>query len=870
MRHMIFDEADHYPIAILTKVSAFQRSDMIRHYIEPLNQRHIPSQSVIGFTLQHDRRGKVSVKDAKAYLANLLPGLDSLGTRLLYVCDGAYFKVLTKERKAEPHYGYCLPCKIEGFEHMNVVLGMNHQQLIYNPDTQSRLTLTLKALADAHLGTYQALGQNVIGRASYPKDVESIRAALSQLHQYPTLSADIEAFSLKVHNAGVGTCAFSWNQSDGVAFPCDYTPLAEPAEGYHGEFRVNREIRAVLREFLEAYQGRLRWHNAAYDLRCLIWALWMEHPLDTEGLLHGLEVMTRLFDDTKIIAYLATNSTAGNALGLKELAHEFAGNYAQDDIKDIRRIPLDELLEYNLVDTLCTNYVHDTYRPIMEKDQQEAVYESLMLPSLKVIIQMELTGMPLSQAYVAKAREALESDIQGYLDTINQQSVIQSFTQRLRHRERAKANSKLKTKQHPIEHFDYVMFNPNSGPQLQMLLYEELDLPVIDTTATRQPATGADTLEKLINHTSDPSTVAILESLIGFAKAAKILSAFIPNFEAAIEHGDDVTWLHGNFNLGGTKSGRLSSSDPNLQQIPSGSYYGKLIKKCFRAPKGWLFCGADFNSLEDYISALTTKDPNKLKVYTEGYDGHCLRAFSYFPDRLPGIVDTVESINSIKKKYPDIRQLSKTPTFALTYAGTYITLMKNLGFDEETAKKIEANYHELYRVSDQWVQAQLDKAAQQGFVEVAFGLRLRTPLLAQTIRNHSTTPHEAEAEGRTAGNALGQSYGLLNNRAANAFMAAVWASPYRLDIKPVALIHDAIYLLIRNDLDVVAFANRELIKAMRWQELPEIQHDTVKLGAALDIFWPSWAEDVTLPNDASTEEIERVCEEHFQAIQSPS
>lgn len=122
-------------------------------------------------------------------------------------------------------------------------------------------------------------------------------------------------------------------------------------------------------------------------------------------------------------------------------------------------------------------------------------------------------------------------------------------------------------------------------------------------------------------------------------------------------------------------------------------------------------------------------------------------------------------------------------------------------------------------------------------------------------------PYEAAAEGRTAGNALGQSYGLLNNRAAVEFMQKVWASPYRYDIKPVALIHDAIYLLIRDRLDVVEWANRELINSMRWQELPEIQHDTVKLGAALDIFWPSWANPITLPNDADQQTIIKVCVE---------
>ena len=90
-------------------------------------------------------------------------------------------------------------------------------------------------------------------------------------------------------------------------------------------------------------------------------------------------------------------------------------------------------------------------------------------------------------------------------------------------------------------------------------------------------------------------------------------------------------------------------------------------------------------------------------------------------------------------------------------------------------------------------------------------------------------------------------------------MEKVWASKYRLDIKPCSLIHDAIYILIRDDVEVVEWANRELIKSMQWQELPEIQHPTVKLGAALDIFWPSWAKATTLPNNADQQTIIDVC-----------
>ena len=188
-------------------------------------------------------------------------------------------------------------------------------------------------------------------------------------------------------------------------------------------------------------------------------------------------------------------------------------------------------------------------------------------------------------------------------------------------------------------------------------------------------------------------------------------------------------------------------------------------------------------------------------------------------------------------------------------------MVNNLGFTEDKAKEIEKGYHELYKVSDQYVQDRLKQASKDGYVDVAFGLRVRTPLLSQVVFGGARMPYEAAAEGRTAGNALGQSFGLLNNRAAVEFMQKVWDSKYLLDIKPVALIHDAIYIVVRDDVEVVEWANRELIKSMQWQELPEIQHDTVKLGAALDIFWPDWSNPTTLPNNADQETIRKLCTE---------
>jgi DNA polymerase-1 len=261
--------------------------------------------------------------------------------------------------------------------------------------------------------------------------------------------------------------------------------------------------------------------------------------------------------------------------------------------------------------------------------------------------------------------------------------------------------------------------------------------------------------------------------------------------------------------------------------------------------------GADFASLEDRISALTTKDPNKLKVYTDGYDGHCLRAYAYFKDEMPDIVLTVESINSIAKKYPDIRQRSKAPTFLLTYGGTYHGLIHNVGLAEDEAKAIEANYHEMYKVSDAWVKAKIDKASKDGYVTTAFGLRVRTPTLKMSLMNTRITPYEAEAEARTAGNALGQSYGLLNNRAGIDLQQRLLQSEYRYDVLPVAHIHDAQYFLVRDDIDVISYLNKNLVECMEWQRLPEIAHPDVGLGGELSVFHPTWETEYSLPNNGT-------------------
>lgn len=857
MKSLIFSEKSTYKIAVLIKDTSFRKGEMDNYYVSPLELLGIDRTNVLAVSLPYVNN-KASANLCKSFLETLLPKLVTVGTDYIYCADSTYFKALTGVAKSESSLGYVVPCKFVGYEHLKVVYGLNFTSLQYNPAQQPKLDLSLKTLSDEWNGGATVIGLDIIDSVEYPYEPHDIKAALDKLHIYSHLTVDIEAFSLVLQEAYLGSIAFAWDNGNGIAFHIDYTPI-ENELGYFGMRVPNQTVRQILKQFLIDYKGTLIAHNCTYDFKVLIFELFMKDPLDTKGLLEGLDILTNKFHDTKVIAYLATNSTAGNKLSLKDLAHEFAGNYAQSEIKDIRRIEGNDLLKYNLTDCLATWYVFHKMYPIMVKDNQEELYKTLMIDSLKLIIQLELTGMPMYMPRIKAAKKALIKVANGHIATLNGSAFVRMTTHLLKVSAMEAANEKLKKLRKTVNDFPKVVFNPNSGDQVARLLHEVMGLPIIDVTPTKSPATGMDTLEKLLNHTTDPKKLSVINALLGLGSVVKILSAFIPAFERAFYKRDGCWYLHGNFNLNGAVSGRLSSSKVNLQQIPSNSIYAEIIKACFVPPKGFLMVGADFASLEDRISALLTKDSNKLKVYTDGYDGHALRAWSYFPEEYVGVPFTVEAINATVKTHSTWRQLSKSPTFALTYLGTYRTLMNNCGFSEQMARSIETNYHKLYKESDEYVAQRINQACKDGYVEVAFGLRIRTPLLAQSILGSKRTMHEAEAEGRTVGNALGQSYGLLNNRAAVAFMKLVWASKYKYDIKPIALIHDAIYLLIRDNVEVVKWVNDNLIECMKWNELPEIQHEIVKLGAELDIFYSGWHQKVTIPNGATEAEIIAAC-----------
>lgn len=658
MRYLVFSETEKqtYPICLL--IPTIRKQDIQQAYLDPFPALN-PDELVVIDLHQNPDKKKTPAAEIKAYIEEeLVPTLTDAGVEHVLVADGDYFKALTKASKVEANLGYVMDSPYGPWK---VSYVPNHRAIFYDPDkTKAKIALAIEAVIKDRLGDYQAPGASIIKFAAYPVDPQEIEDWLDHLIvQNLPLAADIEAFSLKHHSAGIGTITFCWSEHEGIAFPVDYLPIPGATEAPFGRQVKNERIRKALKGFFERFQNTITWHGASYDVYVLIYQLWMKDIIDTAGLLEGLEVMLRNWDDTKIITYLATNSCAGNHLGLKENAQEFSGNYALEEIKDITRHRLPDLLQYNLVDGLSTWFVKKKYWDRMVADEQLEIYQTLFKPAMWDIIQMQLTGMPVNMERAKEVSKELSDAEAFHRQQILASDLVQEFTQDYLNVEHArKRNAKLKVKQiapgdEPQE------FNPNSDLQMRALLFDFLELPVINLTDSKLPSTDGETIEALLNRVTDPKVKELLEAIQMFAIVGTLTSNFMPAILNAVEGPDGWHYLFGNFNLGGTLSGRLSSSGPNLQNLPSTGkghkiklVYAKMIKSCFQAPPGWLFLGIDFASLEDRISALTTKDPNKLKVYTDGYDGHSLRAFAYFRDKMP-----------------DIRQAEGRRTFKITQDG---------------------------------------------------------------------------------------------------------------------------------------------------------------------------------------------------------
>jgi len=422
------------------------------------------------------KEGTVKAKDAAAYLDQLLKICKYQGVKYLLCADSRYFKFLTKLSTVGLAFDAAYPVVIKGYEDIKVILSVNWKSLYYRPQYKSKLFISLKTLNEQEVPqTQPALITNPI----YPSTPAGIRTILTQLHQYPSLTCDIEKKGLAL--GPVRTISFAWNKHEGTAF------LVLP------------EIRDDLKEFFKQYQGTLIYHAASFDIKQIIYDLFMDcKRTNYSALIAGLDIMCQRVEDTKLLAYLCLNSTQGNELGLKTLAFHYTGNYAKDDIHDIDLIPPSELLQYNLTDAIATWEVFNKYSVKIKKEKQENIYKELFIPSLKVVIAMELVGIPVSIENAKLLDQKLGTLTEKSEEYLRASEYIKETQWKLALEKQQAANKKLKTIIKPAKLF-YEWFNFRSSQQLAMLIHGVLRFPITSTTPTGIPSMDGDSLKKIYN-----------------------------------------------------------------------------------------------------------------------------------------------------------------------------------------------------------------------------------------------------------------------------------------------------------------------------------------------------------------------------------
>jgi DNA polymerase-1 len=249
-------------------------------------------------------------------------------------------------------------------------------------------------------------------------------------------------------------------------------------------------------------------------------------------------------------------------------------------------------------------------------------------------------------------------------------------------------------------------FNLGSPAQLQKILYEKLGCPVLGKTATGQPSTAENVLQELAADWELPRV--ILEQR-GLAKLKSTYTDKLP-----LDINPATRRIHSNFQQAVAATGRLSSTDPNLQNIPIRTEEGRRIRQAFIPEQGKLFLSADYSQVELRIMAHLSRDAGLVQAFAEGLDVHRATAAEIFDVK-------------VKDVTPDQRRSAKAINFGLIYGMSAFGLAKQLGIGRHDAQEYVERYFLRYPGVRQYMDNTRAQASEHGFVETLFGRRLYLP-----------------------------------------------------------------------------------------------------------------------------------------------
>ncbi len=586
----------------------------------------------------------------------------------------------------------------------------------------------------------------------------ALDAWLQRLREADLFAFDTETTSLDYMQAEIVGVSFAIRPGAAA-----YLPLAHDYPGAPDQLPRDATL-ARLKPLLEDPARAKVGHNLKYDMSVLA-----NHGITLRGIRY----------DTMLESYVH-NSTASrhdmDSLAAKYLDYhtthfeDIAGKGAKQ--LTFNQIALEEAAPYAAEDADITLRLHQTLWPALEKDPvTRALFEEIEMPLVPILSRMERGGVLVDVAM------------------LHQQS-----------HELAKTMAGLEARAHELA---AQPFNLSSPKQIQEILYGKLQLPVSFKTPTGQPSTGEEALQEL----ADQHPLARL--ILDYRGLSKLKSTYTDRLPEQIS--PRTGRVHTSYHQAVAATGRLSSSDPNLQNIPIRSAEGRRIRQAFIAPPGCVLIAADYSQIELRIMAHLSGDERLLAAFSAGTDIHTATAAEIF-----GVEPAAVSSEQ--------RRNAKAINFGLIYGMSAFGLARQLGIARDAAQTYIDLYFTRYPGAKLFMDRMREHAREHGYVETVFGRRLYLPDI-----NARQAQRRQYAE-RAAINAP------MQGTAADIIKRAMirtdaWLEKSQMAAKMIMQVHDElVFEVARDAVDAVSEGVRECMMGAASLAVPLV----VDLGVGLN------------------------------------
>ncbi|NOQ77675.1 MAG: DNA polymerase I [Methylococcaceae bacterium] len=484
---------------------------------------------------------------------------------------------------------------------------------------------------------------------------------LAELNQAKLFAFDTETTSLNYTNAEIVGISFAFEAGKAAYVPVahDYPDVPE---------QLNREqILNSLKPLLEDPKKAKLGQNLKYDANVLA-----NYGIEMQCIAHDTMLESYVFNSTATKHNM--DDLAKKYLGVETIHYEdIAGKGAKQIC--FSEVPIEQAGPYAAEDADITLRLHQVLSTKLESHLAlQKVYKEIEVPLVPVLSRIERNGVLIDSAMLAQ--QSLEL-----------------------------ANHIIALEQHAHDLAGQV-FNLGSPKQIQEILYEQQKLPVLKKTPKGQPSTAESVLQELaIDY---PLPKLILE----YRSMSKLKSTYTDKLPQQVN--DKTGRVHTSYHQAVAATGRLSSSDPNLQNIPIRSAEGRKIRQAFIAPEGYKLIAADYSQIELRIMAHLSADEGLLTAFSNGIDIHSATAAEVF-----GVAVDQVTI--------DLRRSAKAINFGLIYGMSAFGLAQQLGLSRGQAQEYIDLYFTRYPGVKNYMDNIREQAKEQGYVETLFGRRLYLP-----------------------------------------------------------------------------------------------------------------------------------------------